>query len=91
MPKFNPQPKQGIIKKKKVYRYKRKATGELSLFKEIWQERDPWCEWCGESIIEFNVSNYHHIKPKSKFPELRLEKSNIVKICFGCHFKEHNG
>lgn len=69
----------------------RKPTGELILFKEIYEEREPWCEWCGAGISEFSVANYHHIKPKSKFPELRLVKSNIVKICFNCHFKTHNG
>lgn len=69
---------------------KKKSTGELKIFLEIWEERDSWCEWCGTPIIEFNVANYHHIKPKSRFPELRLDKTNIVKICFKCHFNEHN-
>lgn len=68
----------------------RKRTGELELFRQIHEERDPWCEWCGAGISGFNVANYHHIKPKSKFPELRLDKNNIVKICFECHYKEHN-
>ena len=79
------------IKKTPIAKKAKKATGEVDIFRKIWEERDPWCEWCGIGIIEFNVANYHHIKPKSRFPELRLDKKNIVKICFECHFKEHNG
>lgn len=77
-------------KKPRTNRKQSKATGELELFKRLYEERDPWCEWCGKGIIGFSVVNYHHIKPKSRFPELRLVESNIVKICFDCHFKEHN-
>lgn len=65
-------------------------TGEQEIFFEIYNERPPYCQKCGQSITMFNVSNYHHIKPKSRFPELRLDKNNIIKICFDCHFKIHN-
>lgn len=79
---------EGKETKKKTY--VKKPTGEVELFRQIYEERDPWCEWCGNPISEFSVANYHHTKPKSKFPELRLDKNNIVKICFECHFNEHN-
>jgi hypothetical protein len=79
-----------LVKKTPIVR-KRKPTGEADLFREIWEERDPWCEWCGKGILEFNVANYHHLIEKSKSLKLRLDKSNIVKICFDCHFKAHNG
>lgn len=68
----------------------RKPTGELALFKEIYNERPDYCEICNEHIYEFNICNYHHIKPKGRFPELRLDKSNIKKICFKCHRKFHS-
>ena len=77
-------------KPKKKYTYKRKKTGERDLFEEIWKERPPYCEWCGEGIYEFSVANYHHIKNKNMYPELRLIKENIVKICFTCHRKAHS-
>lgn len=86
VPKTGTNAKASVIPRTKF----KKPTGEKKLFEEIWQERDPWCEWCGTPIIEFSVANYHHVKPKSKYPELRLVKSNIVKICFQCHFKTHN-
>ena len=82
--------KKGKSKPIKKIKSKRKETGEIKIFREIWQERDSWCEWCGKGILEFSVANYHHVIEKSKAPHLRLDKSNIVKICFDCHFKAHN-
>lgn len=76
---------------KYAFKRKKRKTGELEVFKQIYEERPNICEWCGTYINEFSVANYHHIKPKSRFPELRLVKENIIKICFDCHFKEHNG
>jgi hypothetical protein len=78
-----------LVRKKQTTKRK-KSTGEAKIFKEIWEERDPWCEWCGKGILEFNVANYHHVIEKSKSLELRLDKNNIVKICFDCHFNAHN-
>jgi hypothetical protein len=78
-------PKKGIQKPKP-----RKATGELAMFKEIYDERPKVCELCGKKIHEFNHSNFHHIKPKGKYPELRLVKINIQFICFTCHYNIHN-
>lgn len=62
---------------------------ELLVFKKIWESRPYFCEWCGTPITVFNPINYHHIKTKGAFPELRLVESNIVKICAECHIKEH--
>ena len=66
-----------------------KNSGQLELFKKLHIERGNKCEWCGKVIYGFNVSNYHHIKPKGKFPRLKLEPANIVKICIPCHNKVH--
>lgn len=71
---------------------KGKATikAELLLFQKIFQERDPWCEWCKAPITVFSPMNYHHLRTKGSHPELRLVESNIVKICAECHLKEHS-
>lgn len=87
---FSQKEKGQPIKKSSIAKKFPKATGEKILFFEIFNERDPWCELCGEPILEFNVANYHHLKHKGNHPELRLDKTNIIKVCFNCHRKFHS-
>lgn len=61
---------------------------EKDLFKEIWEERPHICEECWKTLKEAKAHNFSHIKSKGKYPELRLEKSNIELLCFRCHFKK---
>lgn len=63
---------------------------ELLVFQKIYNERAPYCEWCGTPITVFSPMNYHHLRTKGARPDLRLEPSNIVKICYACHQKEHS-
>lgn len=77
-------------KKRLDAKKQKKPTGEKALFLEIYNERPHVCERCGTGISGFNVANYHHVKGKGAYPELRMDKTNIVKICFKCHFKIHN-
>lgn len=65
---------------------KRKTTGELAMFKEIFEEREKECTHCLKGLPYFNVSHFAHIKAKGKHPELRLDKNNIRILCFDCHF-----
>ena len=81
-PVMNPQ----AYPKRKV----RHPTGEKKLFEQIYNERVKKCELCDTPIYSFNVSNFHHIKPKGTYPELRLVRFNIQFICFTCHFNIHN-
>lgn len=67
----------------------RKKTGELELFKLLHIERGNKCELCGKVIYGFSPSNYHHLKPKGLFPKLRLDPTNILKVCVICHNKQH--
>lgn len=62
-------------------------TGEKEMFWDIWKQHDGFCEVCDEQIIGFNIVNYAHILPKSKYESLRLEPENIAVLCFNCHFK----
>ena len=70
--------------------YKRKKTGELDLFREIWEEREHVCKNCGDELSE-NVSirdfihYFSHQKTKGAYPELRLDKTNIDLNCPTCH------
>lgn len=71
---------------------KRRVTGELQLFKRIWEERSDarYCQTCGVGIMHFSVVNFHHILHKSLRPDLRLDAGNIQIVCFDCHQKEHS-
>lgn len=48
-------------------------------------ERDGRCMKCN-SVQDLQA---HHIKQKATHPELILEVSNGITLCYGCHKKEH--
>ena len=56
---------------------KRNSTGELILFKEIYEERGPYSQISGE-YVEFNVWCFSHILPKGNYSRFRLDKRNII-------------
>lgn len=58
---------------------------------EIWAEREHYCFFCGDWLgHDASNWNFHHVILKSKAPELRHDKSNIVLVCMSCHSKQHN-
>ena len=71
---------------------RRRITGELALFREIWLERVHVCTHCGSKLPEpLKPIYFSHIKSKGAFPELRLEKGNIELVCPTCHQKYEFG
>lgn len=76
--------------KKTLTRLKEKGS-ETRLFNEIWNEREHKCQECWKYLKEPKVHNFDHIKPKWKYPELRMEKTNIKILCFRCHFIKTTG
>lgn len=73
--------------KKSTLNQRRKPTGERELFEEIWNERPHECENCGRGLGSVAIANYFsHHKPKGKYPEFRLDKSNIDLLCMDCHY-----
>ena len=38
------------------------------------------CVVCGGCAVD-----WHHVFPKSKFPQLRDEKTNLIAVCRRCH------
>ena len=80
-----------IVEEKKF----KEPTGELKLFKIIWQTRPHRCEVCDKEINEFSHNIFSHILPKGLYPEYRLDENNIWIMCHdfneergwgGCHF-----
>ncbi len=60
----------------------------LKQWSVIIKQRDSYtCQKCGNQEKEFLQS--HHIKSRSKFPELRFEISNGITLCSNCHAIEH--
>lgn len=63
---------------------KRKPTGELSMFKEIWNERPHISFLTGENLDKYEngffISCFAHVFSKKAYPELRLDKENIILL-----------
>ena len=58
----------------------------LSLWSKTIKKRDNYmCKNCGSK----ENLNAHHIKPKSKYPELSLDLDNGITLCEDCHSDIH--
>lgn len=50
-------------------------------------QRDSYCcQKCGSSV-DLSV---HHLFPKSKYPELKMNRANLITLCQTCHQHYHN-
>lgn len=91
----NYEQKQAKKKKKPIYisvKQKVKPTGEREIFLEIWNERPHVCENCLEYLgSEAKAHFFAHLLSKKQHPELRLDKDNIVLLCFDCHYQLDHG
>lgn len=91
--KLRPDPKPAKSEKKtKKYTYKKEPTGELPLFKKIWETRGPYSQVSGMYLGEFNVCFFAHILPKgkNKYPLFKLEPQNIVLMSLSEHHNFDN-
>jgi hypothetical protein len=58
----------------------RKPTGELEVFKEIWEERPHVSEVSGLTIYRFDIRCFSHILTKGAYGRFRLKKDNILLV-----------
>lgn len=57
---------------------------------QILVEQNRKCCLCGRSPKEGIILHVDHIKPRSKYPELELEKSNLQILCEDCNMGKSN-
>lgn len=76
--------------KKMIEKSSQFVDKDNSFYSEIWKERIHQCEKCGVGLgNEWKKWNFHHIELKSKRPDLRYEKNNVILVCLMCHSNEH--
>jgi hypothetical protein len=70
---------------------KTKIETMRNLFLEIWKERKHYSEVSGDYLGSEALSTFfHHILPKSKYPELQYDKSNIILLTLPEHESVEN-
>lgn len=57
---------------------------------EVLKERGRRCECCGEGPEQGATIQVDHIKPRSRYPHLELEKSNLQVLCLRCNHGKSN-
>lgn len=56
---------------------KKKVTGELEMFKDIWSRRPHRSQFSMTPIEEFDVRCFAHVLPKSMYKQFRLNQRNV--------------
>lgn len=87
-----------LIVRKKFYL----SQSWKAMRKKIRQRDNNECQWCkakGKLTIDRDELNrngrkknaliVHHIKELEERPDLRLNESNLVTVCFECHERHH--
>jgi len=82
------KPKVSKLKRSPMKR-KRVATGEMALFKELWEKRNHKCFVTGQPL-EFSHMICFHILGKGAFPAYRLNPSNIIFVNAQYHMDWHS-
>ena len=75
-----------LTKKLKVSVGKSKPNTDHLLFKAIWKKRPHNSELSGKYLGKEAFSTYfHHILPKNKYPEIRMDQENIILLTVDEH------
>jgi hypothetical protein len=81
-------PKRGglLVAKRDMFVQKTKIETMRNFFLEIWKERKHYSEVSGDYLGKEPLSTFfHHILPKSKYPNLEYDKSNIILLTLWEH------
>ena len=61
-----------------------------TLRSEVLKEQHNECQICkGNGLVEIAVT-VHHVKYVRYFPQLALDKDNLMCVCKECHYKIHH-
>jgi hypothetical protein len=84
--------KGGLLKmRRELFVVRTKVETMRNFFMEIWDERKHYSEVSGEYLGKEPLSTFfHHILPKSKYPELAYDKSNIILLTLPEHESVEN-
>lgn len=75
-----------LWKKVKKIKSNRQKKWQVELFREIWEERNHYCEVCWNHIQEPKTYCFAHILSKWRYPEYKFLKQNIALVCsLDCH------
>ncbi len=84
--------KGGLLKmRRELFVVRTKVEAMRDFFLEIWKERKHYSELSGEYLGSEPLSTFfHHILPKSKYPEVAYDKSNIILLTLPEHESVEN-
>ena len=77
-----------IIPKTKIKTKFKAPSGQLEVFKELWNERKHVSEVSGKPLM-FDVQCFHHILTKQAYPKFLLFKPNIILLTRDEHRQIH--
>ncbi|MEK6879613.1 MAG: HNH endonuclease signature motif containing protein [Nanoarchaeota archaeon] len=81
-----------VLKKTKRPVNLKQLHDDWHFYLEIWNERPHLCENCGQWLGNEPLTLYFdHLLEKSKYPDLRYEKENIMLLCWQDHSSKTNG
>ena len=86
-------PKRGglITAKRDAFVQNTKIELMRAFFMEIWKERKHYSEISGDYLGSEALSTFfHHILPKSKYPQVAYDKSNIILLTLEEHTNVEN-
>ena len=95
MSEFRPYPKQGTKPKKDAkpikrtrIKYKKKDSGQISVFENIAETREWACFCCGIKLWQLTATSFSHLLPKAlnKYPLYKTYDRNIILLCDKCHY-----
>jgi hypothetical protein len=84
--------KGGLLKmRRELFVIRTKTETMRNFFMEIWNERKHYSEVSGEYLGSEALSTFfHHILPKSKYPDVAYDKSNIILLTLPEHESVEN-
>lgn len=87
--KEDPKPKKEKrpLKRTRI-KYKKKDTGQISVFEDIAESRDWVCFVTGKRLNQLTATNFGHVLPKAlnKYPLYKTFEKNIVLVTDEIHF-----